>query len=214
MFKERLLSSARILYCLICDTSQPEFYSRRPADQPNIHQPAVNFAPPTCQDAADIAHLVLAGIDVSLADQQQDGVSDDEGQKRSGPGSSLTRKNRYVAILSGASGSESAAALSGRDENRLWRRVNGHSRRIVILQSFVVMDTGMQVKAGTVCDVIAGDLTVGGSGGGDEKSEDPGHAASSHIYVRFSHPEPIWAVLVGRLDGMATELQVRRKTMY
>lgn len=157
---------------------------------------------------------MLAGIDVSLVDQQEDGVSDDEGQKRGGPDSSLTRKNRYVAILSGANGPESAAALSGRDENRMWRRVEGHSRRVVILQSFVVMDTGMQVKAGTVCDVIAGDLTAASGGGGDEKSEGANRAASSHIYVRFSHPEPIWAVLVGRLDGMATELQVRRKTMY
>lgn len=63
-----------------------------------------------------------------------------------------------------------------------------------------------------MCDVIAGDPT-GSSGGDDAMSSDPasGHSPlDSHgaIYVRFSHPEPPWTVLVGRLDGMATELQV------
>lgn len=86
---------------------------------------------------ADTAHLVLAGIDVSFALQEED-----EGQEHSGTSvrfgaASSSPPNRYVAVLGGSGSS---------DENRIWKLVDPNNRRrVVIIQSFVVMDTGMQV---------------------------------------------------------------------
>ena len=62
-----------------------------------------------------------------------------------------------------------------------------------VTQTFVVTDTGMTVRAGTVCDVMRG-------------NDAPG---TGNIHVRFSHPEPPWVVLVSRLYAMSADLQAR-----
>lgn len=149
-----------------------------------------------------MAHAVLSGIDVR---HEAEGAEDSDGLGETDGGRirADSSVNRYVAVLEGPE-------TPGRERDLVWRRFD--SNRVIITRSFVVMDTGMQVKAGTVCDVIAGDFDGGGQreGAGDDGDGGGLEARpSSHIYVRFSHPEPPWAVLVGRLDGMATELEVR-----
>lgn len=62
---------------------------------------------------------------------------------------------------------------------------------VTVTQTFVVTDTGMTVRAGTVCDVMRGN-----------------NDAAGNIYVRFSHPQPPWVVLVSRLYAMSADLQV------
>lgn len=164
------------------------------------------------QETADMAHAILAGLD----DDDGQGGDDDESMTLSLSSQAGYNAYRYVAILkAGGEGgrasddlvwSESAHSLRTRDRGRGDTVPAGSvptGAAVTVNRSFVVMDTGMTVRADTECDVIQGNEEQWDEGG--DSTTPP-----SHIYVRFSHPEPPWAVLVGRLDGMSTELQVRR----
>lgn len=147
-----------------------------------------------------MAHAYLAELDIGPDDDYYDEDGGDDNAERQ----QQQQEHRYVAIL--------RAGVP--EEDCVWRQRGGGGRErvnsvpcsgssVVVTRSFVVTDTGMTVAAGTVCDVIKGDEETA-SGDSDQSPA----RYSSHIYVRFSHPEPPWAVLVGRLDGMSTELQV------
>lgn len=104
-------------------------------------------------------------------------------------------EHRYVAILPGRGGHvwwcrrKTRSGRSDGDETAV-----STGERIVVSRSFVVTDTCMTVRAGTECQVIQGNKDMGDG--------------SSDIYLRFKHPEPPWAILVGRLQAMLKESQV------
>lgn len=169
------------------------------------------------QDTADIAHAILAGIDEDEdeEDENGDGYIVSGRCAANGAGSAQPGEtHRYVAILRAKRHEsdrvwkkveEADEAFSGRGDGG-WDHIVSSGASVVVTRSFAVMDTGMRVRAGTVCDVIKGNDEEGVQ---DEEAKQAGGAGSEYIYVRFSHPQPPWAVLVGRLDGMSTELQVK-----
>ena len=132
-------------------------------------------------------HAVLAGLDD--ANEESGDVDAASSKKRD-------VENQYIAILD----------ARGSPRDRVWKRESGNLRddneaavftgdRVVISRSFGVPDTGMTVTAGTRCEVVRGNKEEG--------------AIETTIYVRFKHPEPPWSVMVGKLNGMARELQVK-----